>query len=228
MINNRADYRFVRGDIGQVAIDGGVMPVRPGDAKNVLRGEDICFMAEAHEARADLWKDAVFKESGAARGSPPVEVQLSAGGSSFDFTRALSFTQLSSVAAMHEVDSAKRPGSGASDACSPFFLKREPRPLSGSYDSVFPDLQNELAGIVQDTALLMPAASLNGEILLRSELEDMFTDNSLFRLYGCGMTDLNFGWGIGPAGDADRFEDDPGGLIGNLNVNNCLYNNYGF
>lgn len=98
--------------------------------------------------------------------------------------------------------------------------------MSGSYDSVFPDLQNELAGIVQDTALLMPAASLNGEILLKREIEDMFTDNSLFRLYGCGMTDLNYGWGIGPAGDAGRFEDDPTGRIGNLNVNNNVFNNY--
>lgn len=126
MIDNRNDYRFVRGDIGQVAIDGGVMPVRPGDAKNVLRGEDICFLAEAHEARTDLWDGAVFKESGATYNTPPVEVQISAQGSQFDFTRMLSKTQLADVAAMHEADAAKRPGSGASDACSPFFLKRQP------------------------------------------------------------------------------------------------------
>ena len=79
---------------------------------------------------------------------------------------------------------------------------------------------------MQDTALLMPAASLNGQLLLQSEIEDMFTDNSLFRVYGCGMTDLNYGWGIGPAGDADIFIDDPTGRIGNLNVNNNLLNNY--
>lgn len=189
MINNRADYRFVGGDIGQVAIDGGVMPVRQGDAKKVLRGEDICFMAEAHEARADLWKDAVFKMQTSVYNTPPVDVRLSAGGAPFDFTRALSFAQLSSVAAMHEADSAKRPGSGSPEACSPFFLKRMPQTISGSRDDVINAYVAELGNIVQDTAPVMPAASLNGKFLLKSEIEDMFTDNSLFRLYGCGNTD---------------------------------------
>ena len=74
MIDNRNDYRFVRGDIGQVIIDGNIMPVRQGDAKRVLRGEDICFMAEAHEARADLWINAVFKMQTAVDNTPPVDV----------------------------------------------------------------------------------------------------------------------------------------------------------
>lgn len=74
MINNRADYRFVQGDIGSVVIDGGVMPARPADAKKVLRGEDICFLAEAHEARTAFWNNAVFKMSGASYGSAPVDV----------------------------------------------------------------------------------------------------------------------------------------------------------
>lgn len=74
MIDNSNDYRFVRGDIGQVAIDGGVMPVRQGDAKKVLRGEDICFLAEAHEARTDLWNGAVFKMQSSVYNTPPVDV----------------------------------------------------------------------------------------------------------------------------------------------------------
>ena len=228
MIDNRNDYRFVRGDIGQVIIDGNIMPVRQGDAKNVLRGEDICFLAEAHEARADLWKNAVFKMQTSVYNTPPVDVQLSVGGAQFDFTRALSFAQLSSVAAMHEADSAKRPGSGSPEACSPFFLKRMPQALSGDRDSVINAYVAELGDMVQDAAPSMPAASLNGKILLRSELEYMFADNSLFRLYGCGNTDAYQGYGLGSADQTDVFADDPGGLIGNLNVNNCLFNNYGF
>lgn len=74
MINNRADYRFVQGDIGDVIIDGGVMPVRAADAKKVLRGEDICFLAEAHEARTDLWNGAVFKMQSSVYNTPPVDV----------------------------------------------------------------------------------------------------------------------------------------------------------
>jgi hypothetical protein len=126
MIDNRNDYRFVHGDIWQMIIDGSIMPVRQGDAKNVLRGEDVCFLAEAHEARADLWKDAVFKMQTSVYNTPPADVQLSTGGAPFNFTKELSFTQLTSVAAMHEADSAKRPGSGSPEACSPFFLKRMP------------------------------------------------------------------------------------------------------
>ena len=74
MIDNRNDYRFVRGDIGQVIIDGNIMPVRQGDAKKVLRGEDICFLAEAHEARTDFWNGAIFKESGTTNNTPPIDV----------------------------------------------------------------------------------------------------------------------------------------------------------
>lgn len=73
----------------------------------------------------------------------------------------------------------------------------------------------------------MPPANLNGRALLQSEIERMFSDNSLFRIYGCGNTDSSQGWGIGPTTDfADTFVDDPDGRIGNLNVNNVLYNNY--
>lgn len=103
-----------------------------------------------------------------------------------------------------------------------------PQTISGVRDDVINAYVAELGNIVQDTALLMPAASLNGNILLKSEIEDMFTDNSLFRLYGCGNTDAYQGYGLGSADQTDTFADDPGGLIGNLNVNNCLYNNYGF
>ena len=45
----------------------------------------------------------------------------------------------------------------------------------------------------------MPVANLNGRILEQSEIQSMFADNQLFRLYGCGNTDLmqNAGVGIG-------------------------------
>lgn len=64
-----------------------------------------------------------------------------------------------------------------------------PQTLSGVRDDVINAYVAELGNIVQDTAPVMPAASLNGKFLLKSEIEDMFTDNSLFRLYGCGNTD---------------------------------------
>lgn len=47
MITTRQEYQFVAGDIDQVEIDGGIMPLRTGTARNSLRGVDICFLMEA-------------------------------------------------------------------------------------------------------------------------------------------------------------------------------------
>lgn len=66
----------------------------------------------------------------------------------FDFTRKLSLRQLQAVASMHDTDSARRPGTGSYNACSPFFLKRDPHQLSGTFDNVYTQYTNELAGIV--------------------------------------------------------------------------------
>lgn len=46
MINSRGQYLFVSGDLSDIIIDGGVMPLR-ANAK-ILRGEDIAFLKEAY------------------------------------------------------------------------------------------------------------------------------------------------------------------------------------
>lgn len=63
MISNRTEYEFVTGDLDGILIDGDIMPLRTGDTgkfdknddpisrKNLLRGEDICFLKEAIEER---------------------------------------------------------------------------------------------------------------------------------------------------------------------------------
>lgn len=45
MISSAADYKFVTPD--DIIVDGGVMPLRQGFAKRVLRGEDAAFIREA-------------------------------------------------------------------------------------------------------------------------------------------------------------------------------------
>lgn len=51
MITTRQEYQFVTGDIGLVEIDGGIMPLRSGDAAKSLRGEDVCFLMEGVNER---------------------------------------------------------------------------------------------------------------------------------------------------------------------------------
>lgn len=202
MINNRADYRFVAGDINRVAIDGGIMPARRVSAKKILRGEDLCFLAEAHEARANLWNNATFKMSGETYNDDTSDVIVSSPGQVFNFTRSLSITQLRNLATMHEVDSARRPGAGGPRVCNPFFLKRKPQEVTGVLNQTTLDaITAQLDGMIQDAPLSMPAASLNGRVLKQSEIADMFIDNSRFRLYGCGNTDLGHGYGIGSGAD---------------------------
>ena len=200
MINNVADYRFVQGDINRVIINGDVMPVRAANNKRILRGEDLCFLAEAHEARTNLWDLAYFKTAGRDYTERTRDQYVSSTGQIFPFTRTLSLTQLQHICNMHSTDSAKRPGAGSTRTLSPFFLKRMPQQIVG--DLTQADLQaikTEMDAIIQDTPLAMPAANLNGRVLRQSEIEDMFADNQLFRLYGCGNTDLlqNSGVGIG-------------------------------
>lgn len=45
MLSAVNDYKFVEPQ--NIIIDGGLMPLRQGDAKKVLRGEDAAFLREA-------------------------------------------------------------------------------------------------------------------------------------------------------------------------------------
>ena len=63
MITDPSEYLFVTGDLNDIRIDGEIMPLRTGNTgkvdkngvpiprKNILRGEDVCFLKEATEER---------------------------------------------------------------------------------------------------------------------------------------------------------------------------------
>lgn len=63
MITDPSEYLFVTGDLDDIRIDGEIMPLRTGDTgnfdkndnpisrRNIMRGEDICFLKEAIEER---------------------------------------------------------------------------------------------------------------------------------------------------------------------------------
>lgn len=64
MVNSASGYEFVKGDdidgshphgdLDRIVIDGGIMPLRTGTAKNALRGEDIAFLLEFVKQRAGV------------------------------------------------------------------------------------------------------------------------------------------------------------------------------
>ena len=77
-------------------------------------------------------------------------------------------------------------------------MKQKPQSIYGALNTtILGQIQQQLGDMIQDTQIKMPQANLNGRVLKQSEIEDMFDDNALFRLYGCGNTDLNYGYGIG-------------------------------
>jgi hypothetical protein len=63
MITDPSEYLFVTGDLNDIRIDGEIMPLRTGNTgkvdkngvpisrRNIMRGEDICFLKEAIEER---------------------------------------------------------------------------------------------------------------------------------------------------------------------------------
>ena len=63
MLSALSGYNFISGDISSVVLSGDVMPLRPEHAlsseplhsRQVLRGEDICFLGEARFQREYGW-----------------------------------------------------------------------------------------------------------------------------------------------------------------------------
>lgn len=51
MIDDITDYKYVSGPLSEIKIDGGIMPLRSGDDKKILRGEDITFLMETLRRR---------------------------------------------------------------------------------------------------------------------------------------------------------------------------------
>lgn len=67
MITSASDYIFVdfaQGDMPHANFDGDIMPVRQGSLQNILKAEDIAFLAEAAKERLYIWNDAQYMTSG--------------------------------------------------------------------------------------------------------------------------------------------------------------------
>ena len=200
MIDALNEYQYVKGDIRSVIIDGGIMPVRPLNKKKVLRGEDICFMAEAHEQRKALFDQAEIKVSNRnIPGEEPPEgsvaggyeeVVLSTNPSVFNFTKKLSRLQLSAVCVNHEIDIQKLGGNQSYQDVQYFFCRRLPNEVmwQGDWDSTVAAIQNEISGFQygNTSELLQPSNTLNNRKLLSSEVANMLSDSVKFNIPAYG------------------------------------------
>lgn len=66
MITSASDYKFVdfaQGDMPHANFDGDIMPVRQALMQNILRAEDIAFLAEAAKERLYIWNTAQYMTS---------------------------------------------------------------------------------------------------------------------------------------------------------------------
>lgn len=200
MINNINDYKFVQGDIVDVVIDGGIMPVRA--QPRILRGEDICFVAEAHEQRTDLLDQAVIFDSPNSYNGGYQTTTLSQPGQQFDFTRKLSLSQLCAVDNMNVIDISKLPGSGSPYTSESFYVRRWPQEVywNTDFNTTLLDIQAEWADIVYGNIneLLQLPNNLNGRILRQNEVSNIIVDTAKFRIPAYGYLDLNNGYSIGP------------------------------
>ncbi len=106
MINQASDYIYIAGDLTNVIIDGGIMPLRTGNTgkfdkngnpipcSHILRGEDICFLMEAVYALQDSYAYVTIFKNGAEYKT--VKNPLHFAGT-VDFTKKLSLSQLYGV-----------------------------------------------------------------------------------------------------------------------------------
>ena len=104
MISRLADYDFVAGDIANVVIDGGVMPLRNGvsattgiDRKKILRGEDICLLAEGAPERARCMNGLTWNSYGSPLVYNGYLYGSAVSADTFSFSRRITASQLASI-----------------------------------------------------------------------------------------------------------------------------------
>lgn len=104
MISRLADYDFVAGDIANVVIDGGVMPLRNGvsattgvDRKKILRGEDICLLAEGAPERARCMNGLTWNSYGRPLVYNGYLYGSAVSADTFSFSRRITASQLASI-----------------------------------------------------------------------------------------------------------------------------------
>ena len=124
MITRASEYNWISGDFnvseGYPLINGGIMPLRTGTSattgvenSKILRGEDVCFLAEAAKERNYCFNGSVLHERYA-----PQTVSISE--EAFPFDKKLSSLQMQSVVGLYSDLFSRR----HSDSLTTFFIKK--------------------------------------------------------------------------------------------------------